>query len=189
MNTLQLTACSAGSAQASYTSRLARHGVLERKRALDESKDPGCIEGVASERRHVFSCWNLNRGHGRLFDGNSRPLGNKQHHHFFIIVASALHSAPFLSTSALSLYSLHRSRAPPSLTTAQPHSSLHKVLPSVPQDPLVHSSIVPGPVSFCPERSWRGQRGDHSRACQGRVHGIHGDHNVCPTANFFLLSC
>jgi hypothetical protein len=79
-----VTACSAGSAQASYMSRLERHGVLERKRALDESKDPGCIEGVASERRHVLSCWNLNRGHGRLFNGNSRPLGNKQHHHFLL---------------------------------------------------------------------------------------------------------
>ena len=107
--------------------------MLERKRALDESKDPGCIEGVASERKRVLSCWNLNRGHGKLFDGSSRPLGNKQHHHFFIIVASSLHSAPFLSTSALSLYSLHRSRAAPSLTTARPYSSLHKVLPLVPQ--------------------------------------------------------
>jgi hypothetical protein len=50
-----VTACSAGSAQASYTSRLERHGVLEWKRALDESKDPGCIEGVASERKHVLN--------------------------------------------------------------------------------------------------------------------------------------
>lgn len=65
-----VTACSAGSAQASYTSRLKRHGVLERKRVLDESKDSDSIEGVASERKRVLSCWNLNRGHGRLFDGN-----------------------------------------------------------------------------------------------------------------------
>ena len=57
--------------------------MLERKRALDESKDPDCIEGVASERKRVLSCWNLNRGHGRLFDGSSRLLGNKQHNHFF----------------------------------------------------------------------------------------------------------
>jgi hypothetical protein len=81
-----VTACSAGSGQASYTSRLERLGVLERKRALDESKDPGCIEGVASETKRVLSCWNLNRSHGRLFDGNSRPLGNKRHHHFFLLL-------------------------------------------------------------------------------------------------------
>ena len=57
-----VTARSAGSAQASYTSRLERHGVSERKRALDDSKDPGCIEGVASEKKMRF-----------LLESESRP--------------------------------------------------------------------------------------------------------------------
>ena len=57
---------------------------IEAEAGLRWIKDPGSIEGVAGERKHVLSCWNLNRGHGRLFDRNPRPLENKQHHHFFL---------------------------------------------------------------------------------------------------------